>query len=257
MIPGLSAALSVLSHADRILVYTGAGISTESGIPDFRGPNGLWKTLDPDQFRYDLYVSDTDLRRRGWRMHQEGSGLGGTRDVLPNDGHYAITALWGLGRLAGCVTQNVDGLHQAAGLPHEVVAELHGSMRTCHCLGCTRTWPTGEILSRVENGDDDPHCPDCGGVVKTTTVMFGEYLPAAELARAYEFAASADAVLAVGTTLAVYPAAEVPLSAVARGAPLVIVNVGPTEADLLAAVKVEAPAGETLTALVSGLEPSP
>lgn len=255
MIPDLRTALSVLGHADRILVYTGAGISTESGIPDFRGPNGLWKTLDPDQFRYDRYVSDSDLRRREWRMHQEGSGLGGTRDVFPNDGHYAITALWGLGRLAGCVTQNVDGLHQAAGLPDEVVAELHGSMRTCHCLGCARTWPTGEVLSWVENGDDDPHCPDCGGIVKTTTVMFGEYLPAAETARAYRFAEQADAVLAVGTTLAVYPAADVPLSVVARGMPMVLVNVGPTEADLLATVKIEAPAGVTLTTLVGSIPP--
>lgn len=249
----LAAAVSAFSSATRILVYTGAGISTESGIPDFRGPNGLWKTLDPDRFRYDRYLADPEIRRQAWRTHRDGSGLASARDVYPNDGHYAVTALWGLGRLAGCVTQNVDGLHQAAGLPGDLVAELHGSMRTCHCVGCDRTWPTEDVLAWPDAGDD-PHCPGCGALVKTTTVMFGEYLPAAEVRKAYELASAADAVLAVGTTLAVYPAAEVPLSVVARGAPLVIVNVGPTEADLLATVKIDAPAGETLTALVSALD---
>lgn len=250
----IDAALAALTPASRILVYTGAGISTESGIPDFRGPNGLWKTLDPDRFRYERYLADPGIRREAWRAHRERTGLGAARDVYPNSGHYAVTALWGLGRLAGCVTQNVDGLHQAAGLPDDVVAELHGSMQRCHCLGCDGAWPTEEVLTWP---GDEPRRPDCGGIVKTTTVMFGEYLPAEEMAKAYELAARADAVLAVGTTLAVYPAAEVPLSVVARGAPLVIVNVGPTEADPLATVKIEAPAGETLTTLVAALDPAP
>ena len=236
--------------APRILAFTGAGISTESGIPDFRGPGGLWTKVDPEDFTISRYLANPDLRRRGWRMHLEGSLWGARARIDPNPGHQALVDLWRAGRLAGCVTQNIDGLHLKAGLPDSAVAELHGNVRDVRCLDCDRRWATEEILQRVEAGEEEPRCGVCGGIVKTTTVMFGEQLPAGELERAWEMAAAADAVLAIGSTLGVWPAAEIPFSAAQRGRPLVIVNQGPTEMDRLASVLIEGAAGAVLPALV-------
>lgn len=242
-------AANILSGAGSILVFTGAGISTESGIPDFRGPDGLWTKVDPEDFNITRYVSNRELRVRGWRMHCRGELWGARSQVRPNAAHLAIVDLHGRGRMSGCVTQNIDGLHQAAGLPDDAVAELHGNVRKAHCISCGLTWPTEVVLERVDAGEDDPHCHDCGGILKTTTVMFGEYLPDDQMSRALGFAAEADAVLAVGSTLSVYPAADIPLSAVRRGAPLVIINLGSTDHDRLAAAKVDGKAGEVLPAL--------
>ena len=243
-------AVRVLSQSQRILAFTGAGISTESGIPDFRGPDGIWTQVDPEDFTITRYLASPDLRRRGWRMHVEGKLWGARARVEPNGGHLALVDLWRAGRLAGCVTQNVDGLHLKAGLPPEVVAELHGNVREVRCLGCGQVWPTEEILQRVEAGEEEPRCDFCEGIVKTTTVMFGEPLSDAVLDRARAMAAEADAVLAIGSTLAVWPAAEIPHSAVREGRPLVIVNQGPTEMDHLASVRIEGAAGIVLPALV-------
>lgn len=248
----LEAAARVLATADRILVFTGAGISTESGIPDFRGPDGLWTKVDPDDFTIQRYLTSRRVRVDGWKMHQQGSLWGARSTVAPNAAHHAIVDLWRAGRLAGCATQNIDGLHQAAGLPDDQVAELHGNIRKATCIDCGQQWTTEEILLRVDGGDEDPHCLDCGGLIKTTTVLFGEHLPAEQMQRAALFAATADAVLAVGTTLSVFPAAEIPLGA-ARRVPLVIVNLGETEGDRVATAKVEAKAGEALTALAATL----
>lgn len=247
---GILEAAEILSGAERLLVFTGAGISTESGIPDFRGPDGLWTKVDPDDFNITRYVSNRDLRVRGWQMHCRGELWGARSDVKPNAAHRAIVDLHSMGRMTGCVTQNIDGLHQAAGLPDETVAEVHGNIRKAHCLSCEQTWPTEAILDRVDAGEEDPRCLHCGGIIKTTTVMFGEYLPDDQMTRALGFAAEADAVLAVGSTLSVYPAADIPLSAARRGAPMVIVNLGPTDHDRSAAAKVEGKAGEVLPALV-------
>jgi len=246
----LEAAAAALRAAGRILVFTGAGISTESGIPDFRGPDGLWTKVDPDDFKISRYVSNRDLRVRGWQMHCKGELWGARSSVRPNLAHEAIVELARHDRLSGCVTQNIDGLHQAAGLSDDQVAELHGNVRKAHCLGCDHHWPTEAILERVDSGDDDPHCEHCGGLIKTTTVMFGELLPTGELAKATEFAESADAVLAIGTTLSVYPAANIPLEVAGRGAPMIIVNMGATDHDHRATVKVEGRSGEIIPALV-------
>lgn len=248
----LAAAARILADTERILAFTGAGISTESGIPDFRGPDGLWTKVDPDDFTIQRYLSSRRVRVEGWKMHQEGSLWGARSSVAPNAAHRAIVDLWKAGRLAGCVTQNIDGLHQAAGLPDHEVAELHGNIRKSVCIDCGRQWSTEEILQRVDAGEDDPHCSECGGLIKTSTVLFGELLPADQMERAALFAASADAVLAVGTTLSVFPAAEIPLVA-ARRVPLVIVNLGETEGDRLAMAKVEASAGEALAELAAAL----
>lgn len=249
----LGSAIAVLRRARRILAYTGAGCSTESGIPDFRGPNGLWTRVDPDDFTIERYRASREVRVRSWKMHQEGALWGDRADIRPNAAHLALSDLARRGRLSGIVTQNVDGLHQAAGAPDDTVAEVHGNVRKSLCLECEARWSTEEVLTWVDGGMEDPHCPLCGGLVKTTTVMFGELLPDDEMAKAKAMAEAADAVLVVGSTMGVYPAALVPLSAVRRGAPMVIVNLGPTEHDDLATVKLDASAGQTTAALAAAL----
>lgn len=251
MMPDLvEQAAEVLVPAERILVFSGAGLSTESGIPDFRGPDGLWTKVDPDDFTIDRYVTNRDLRVRGWRMHIDGELWGARSKVQPNAGHRAIVRLHEADRLAGVITQNVDGLHYRSGLADDMVAELHGNVRFSHCLGCETRWPTETVLQWVEAGEDDPRCPACGGIVKTETVMFGEMLPDEEVRQASLFLALADAVLVVGSTVSVWPAADFVIRAGVQGKPIVVINKGGTEADHLAAVKLEAGIGEVLPDLV-------
>lgn len=159
-----------------------------------------------------------------------------------------------MGRLAGCVTQNIDGLHRAAGLADELLVEVHGNVWKVRCLACPAEWPTEAVFDRVEGGEEDPHCPRCGGIIKLTVISFGQAMPAAEMHRGYAMAQAADAVLAVGTTLSVWPAADIPLAAARRGVPFVIVNLGPTDGDGIADLKLEAGAGPTMTRLVRLLE---
>jgi NAD-dependent deacetylase len=249
----LGAAIDVLARAEHILAYTGAGCSTESGIPDFRGPDGLWTRVDPDDFTIQRYLASRDVRVRSWRMHQQGALWGDRADIRPNDAHHALTELWQRGRLSGIVTQNVDGLHQASGAPDHAVAEVHGNVRKSLCMACGARWATEEVLQWVDSGMEDPTCPHCGGIVKTSTVMFGEVLPADEMEKAYAMAERSDAVLVIGSTMGVYPAAHVPLSVVSRGAPMVIVNMGATDHDPLATIKLETPAAATLRSLAAEL----
>lgn len=245
----LAAARDLLRDKNRILVFTGAGISTESGIPDFRGPNGLWTRLDPDDFTIGRYLTSAETRRRKWEMQAAGQLWGARSPARPNAGHLAVADLARQGRLAGCVTQNVDGLHLQAGLDPDLLAEVHGHVRTCHCLGCGQVIATDDVLARVDGGDGDPHCRACGGLIKTAVVMFGEQLPEPEVAKAWDFAGRADTVVAVGTTMSVFPATDFALAPVHRGAPLVIVNQGPTEYDHLAAAVIEEGAGAVLPQL--------
>jgi NAD-dependent deacetylase len=248
-------AAEVLRPAEQILVFSGAGLSTESGIPDFRGPNGLWTKVDPEDFTIDRYIQNRDLRVRGWRMHLDGELWGARSAVEPNQGHLAIVRLHTAKRLAGVVTQNVDGLHYKAGLEDDMVAELHGNVRHTHCLNCEARWPTETVLQWVEAGQEDPMCPECGGMVKTETVMFGEMLPEKEVRQASLFLAMADAVLVVGSTVSVWPAAEIVMKAGMQAKPIVIINKGETEADHLAAVKLESGIGDVLPDLVDRLLP--
>lgn len=249
----IESAVVVLRPAARILVFTGAGISTESGIPDFRGPDGLWTKVDPDDFHIDRYRSNPELRKRGWRMHLDGELWGARSTVLPNPGHHAIKRIADHERLAGVVTQNVDGLHHKSGLTDDQVAELHGNVRDSHCVDCGLVWETEEVLGWVEAGDLDPACPECGGMVKTATVMFGELLPEREMGKAMQFLTMADAVLVVGSTVAVWPASDVVMRGALRSLPIVIINKGATEADHLAAVKLDAGIGDVLPEIVEGV----
>ncbi len=251
----LAAAIEILTDKRNILIFSGAGISTESGIPDFRGPNGLWTRVDPEDFTIDRYLADSELRARGWRMHATGERWG-AGDPAPNRGHHAVVDLWRHGRLIGVVTQNIDGLQQAAGLPSEKVAELHGNFRDSLCLDCGESWPTDVILARVAEGEEDPHCLKCGGLIKTRVVMFGEMLDPLTMDRAFHFLAGADALIVVGSTVAVYPASDVVLAAAFKPVPVVIINMGETEADHLAAARLDGPIGELLPALVGALPPT-
>lgn len=248
--PEIDRAAEVLRPAEQVMVFTGAGLSTESGIPDFRGPDGLWTKVDPEDFTIDRYVSSRELRVKGWRMHVDGELWGARSTVQPNRGHMAIVRLHEAGRLAGVVTQNVDGLHYRSGLADDMVAELHGNVRDSHCMTCGAHWPTETVLGWVEAGEDDPSCPKCGGLVKTNTVMFGEMLPEQEVRQASIFLAMSDAVLVLGSTVSVWPAADFVMRAATQSKPIVVINRGETEVDHLAAAKLEAGIGETLPELV-------
>jgi NAD-dependent deacetylase len=245
----ISAAAAVLADCRRILVFTGAGISTESGIPDFRGPDGVWTRVDPKEFTYARYLESPKTRRASWKMRT----ASGVIDATPNAAHHAIVDLWHSNRVVGCITQNIDGLHQAAGLPEEAVIELHGNARETICLSCSDVVATAAVAERVASGEEDPACVHCGGILKVAVVFFGEALPRRELMRATMVADDADAVIAIGSTLSVFPAAAFPIEVVEAGHPMVIVNQGATELDDLAAVTIDGPAGRVVPDLVERL----
>ena len=244
----IEAARRLLAGAERVVVLTGAGISTDSGIPDFRGPQGLW-TKDPEAEKLATlhhYVSDPAIRAKAWRRRVE--TLSTTYE--PNDGHRALVRLERRGVLDTLITQNVDGLHLRAGTSRERLVEIHGTTSDVACLDCDDRAPIERALERVRAGEDDPSCRSCGGILKTATISFGQGLVAEDLARADAAARRADLMLAVGTTLGVYPIANVVPLAKAHGAPVVIVNGGPTEMDDLADVRIEGSISEVLPALV-------
>jgi len=227
-----------------ITALTGAGISTESGIPDYRGPNGLW-TRDPDAERlvtYDCYVSDADVRKRSWLFRRDSPAW----DAVPNAAHRALAALPD----AWVVTQNVDRLHHRAGSPAERVLELHGNIYDALCISCGAESTTRDAIDRVLAGEDDPRCLLCGGVLKTATVMFGESLDPLVLRRAISVSRAADTFLAIGTSLSVQPAASLVEIAAGAGARVIIVNADPTPYDHLADTLVRDPISVAVPALI-------
>ena len=233
-----------LAGATEVLVFTGAGISTESGIPDFRGPNGIWRTRDPARYTIQSFVADPEVRRETWRNRAD-SPIDSAR---PNAGHRAVVDLERAGLVRVVVTQNIDGLHQEAGSSD--VIELHGTTRQAGCLKCGVRMPIEVVLDRVREGDEDPHCELCGGLLKSATISFGQALIEADVERAMEVAERCDVCLAVGSTLSVWPAAGVPLAAARRGARLVIVNDGETDLDEAASALIQGRCGDVLPALV-------
>lgn len=225
-------------------MLTGAGVSTDSGIPDFRGPRGTW-TMDPTAERlthWPSYRDDEQVRRRSWRWRVANPAL----RAAPNAAHRALARLAAAGRLVGLATQNVDGLHVAAGTPPELVAELHGSMREVVCTDCDWRAPIVWAVERVERGEDDPRCPTCGAITRAATVFFGQPLPRGALAASVDAAAACDLYLAIGTSLTVHPAAGLPELAVDEGATLVVVNAESTPLDDRAALVVREPIGDVL-----------
>jgi NAD-dependent deacetylase len=244
----LREAAAWISSALRIVVLTGAGISTESGIPDFRGPQGVW-TRNPGAEKMATlshYVADPEVRRRAWQSRLESPAW----HAEPNAGHRALVALERAGRLLALITQNVDGLHQAAGSSPERVVEIHGTLHEVVCLDCGERAPMQRALARVRAGEADPACRSCGGILKSATISFGQSLVARDLQRAEAAATSCDLLLAVGSTLSVFPIAGIVPIAKRAGARIVIVNAEPTEMDELADAVIRGPIGQILPGLV-------
>jgi NAD-dependent deacetylase len=238
-----------LRSARSIVVLAGAGISTESGIRDFRGPNGVW-TTNPDAERTATighYVADPEVRRQAWQNRANGAML----DAEPNAGHFALAELERCAALDVLITQNIDGLHHRAGSTPERIVEIHGNIREVKCLSCRWRGPMDETLARVRAGETDPTCHRCGGLLKSATVSFGEALDPGDLRRAQRAAARADVFVAVGTSLAVYPVAALPDHALANRARLVIMNAEPTSYDRSAHAIQRGRLGEILPELVA------
>jgi NAD-dependent deacetylase len=250
----------LLEQARRVVVLTGAGISTDSGIADFRGPQGVW-TKNPEAEKMatlQAYVSDPELRARSWRNRLTSPMW----SASPNAGHRALVDLERSGRLDLLVTQNIDGLHQKAGSDPDRIVEIHGSSLDVMCLSCGDRQPAEPVHDRVRAGETDPSChvvmpgdEICGGILKSATISFGQSLVAEDMFRAEEAAAACDVLLAVGSTLAVFPAAGLVPVALRHGAAAIIVNGGPTDMDGLADVVLRDSISECLPALVEGLGP--
>lgn len=227
----------------RIVVFTGAGVSTESGIPDFRSPGGIWSRYDPEDFTIQRFLSSPDSRKAFWKMSAESGFLA---QAEPNPAHYAIAELHRLGKLDCVITQNIDYLHQRAGVPEDRVLELHGNMQWVVCSGCRARFPLLETLQRVKEGTEAPDCPDCQSILKPDVVLFGEALPVVTLREATRRAQMCDLLLVIGSALLVYPAAYVPVYATSAGARLAIVNLTPTPLDHEAAAIIRGKAGEVM-----------
>lgn len=240
-----------LTDAEVAVAFTGAGISTESGIPDFRGDEGIWTEHDPSDLHIERFRRDPGTFWRTWLMLHDSVAEDAPE---PNAGHRVLAEWVEDGTLAAVVTQNGDGLHQDAGTPDDAVVELHGTFREGVCRACSAREPMDAIVDRVRDGQVPPTCRECGGTLKPGAVLFGQQLPTSELSRAQELARRSDAFLVVGSSLAVHPAAGLPVQAERAGAFLAIVNLEPTPVDGRADVVVHGRAGETLTAVADALQ---
>jgi len=237
-----------IDSASRIVALTGAGISTESGIPDFRGPRGVW-TKNPKAEKLSnihYYMSDPEVRKLAWQSRLDHPAW----SAAPNAGHRALVELERRGKLAALVTQNIDGLHQRAGNSAERVLEVHGTVHDVVCMSCNWRGPMQETLDRVRSGEEDPPCLRCQGILKSATISFGQPLVPQVIQRAMRAAETADLLLAIGTTLQVYPVAGAVPMAKEAGARVVIVNADPTPFDDLADAVLRQPIGEVLPALL-------
>lgn len=250
----LDRAAELLARHRRVVVLTGAGVSTASGIPDFRGPQGVW-TRDPEAERLShiqTWLAEPDVRRRVWRQRLDEAPA----RPSPNVAHHALVELERLGRLELLVTQNTDGLHLEAGHDPDRVVEIHGTNRRVVCLECGHLQPMDDVLQRVAEGDHDPHCERCGGLLKAATVSFGQPLSPRQLARAQEAAAQAELFLAFGSSLTVHPVAELPRVATDAGARLVVANAEPTPFDHVADAVLGDDLVDVLPALIQRLRAS-
>ena len=246
---GMEEARQIVQRARQITVLTGAGISTDSGIPDFRGPQGVW-TKNPEAEKtatLDVYLRDPEVRRRSWQQRVDSPAWA----ARPNAGHQALVDLERQGRLVAVVTQNIDELHQRAGNDPAKVIEVHGTMHRAMCWQCRWEDAMAPVLERVRAGDPDPHCERCGGILKSATISFGQNLDPDTIMRAEAAAISGEVLLTIGTSLGVYPAAGLVPLAHSHGASVVIVNAEPTPFDRIAAAVVRGSISEVLPELVS------
>ncbi|MBZ5552418.1 MAG: NAD-dependent deacylase [Acidobacteriia bacterium] len=243
----LAEASELIKSSKWLVAFTGAGISTESGLADFRSPGGVW-----DRHRvvtFQEFLRDHEARVAYWTMKRE--FYNEFRNAKPNKAHLALAELERTGKLKAVITQNIDGLHQAAGSAPGIVIELHGTNRKAHCLDCGTEWPFEEVQVRLEAGDLDPKCKLCDGLIKPSTISFGQAMPQAELTRAYECASKCDRLLMIGSSLQVAPASSIPPLAHESGAKLIFINRTKTPWDQIAAVTFQESAGEVMDALVA------
>jgi NAD-dependent deacetylase len=245
----VAALAALFRESRRAVIFTGAGMSTESGIPDFRSPGGIWTKMMPVEFQD--YISDPEARRVSWQRRFEMEET--WNKVLPNDGHRAVAELVGAGKVSHVITQNIDALHQAGGVPDEKVIELHGNTRYAKCLDCGARVEIPDIRAHFEAHGDAPDCVGCGGIVKTATISFGQPMPEGEMARAQAATLACDLMLVLGSSLAVYPAAGFPLLAKQNGAALAILNRDATPQDRFADLVINGEIGPTMRAVIDAL----
>jgi NAD-dependent deacetylase len=240
----------MIAASKKLVVFTGAGISTESGIPDFRGPDGLWTKVDPEDFTIDRFLNSGETRTKVWYYLVEGGLMA---NAEPNRAHLAIAELERLNKLSAVITQNIDNLHQRAGNNPNKVHELHGNMEWLVCLDCGERYDLELMRKKYPSPDHFPVCEKCGGILKPGVVFFGEALPQVTLMRATQEAQDCDLLIVIGSSLVVYPAAYMPLYAKRSGAKIIIINMGDTGHDGIADVFINAPAGETMTKIMEKL----
>jgi NAD-dependent deacetylase len=241
-------AAGIIREGKKILVFTGAGLSTESGIPDFRSPGGIWDRYDPQDFYYQRIVADESAREKYWKMSSEYYAV--MKEARPNRAHLAVRELEDIGKLLAVVTQNIDSLHQRAGNSPDKIIEIHGTAFFVSCLSCGKRYGRDEIEERLQAGEKAPSCDSCRGILKPATVSFGQAMPESEMAEAIRCARECDVCMVLGSSLVVYPAASVPFHAAEEGARLVIVNRDPTPLDLQAEVVIHKSLGDTLTTIM-------
>jgi NAD-dependent deacetylase len=233
-----------IHEAQKILVFTGAGLSTESGIADFRSPGGVWDRYDPSDFYFQKIISDERAREKYWQMSTE--LYASMKDAVPNPAHRAVKELEDMGKLVAVVTQNIDSLHHKAGNSPDKIIEIHGSAFSVSCLSCGKKYDRDDIQKRLESGLRVPYCDDCSGILKPETISFGQAMPEDKMAAAFHFAEACDLCMVLGSSLVVYPAAAVPSHAVDSGAKLIIINRDETPQDGRADLVIRASLGETL-----------
>jgi NAD-dependent deacetylase len=239
-------AAEMVASASNVVIFTGAGVSTESGIPDFRSPGGIWSQYQPIMFQD--FMSSEDMRRESWRRGKETYRV--FADAEPNAAHHAIVELERMGKLDCLITQNIDNLHQRAGSSTDMVIELHGTAMFIVCMECSKRWPRAEIQEWLEDGVEIPYCDECGGIMKSATISFGQSMPEKETTEAQHRSRRSDVYIVAGSSLVVYPAADMPMLAKQSGADLIIINLGETPLDDYADVLIRSKAGETMKRLV-------
>lgn len=229
MDPLVAKGVELIRESEKILVFSGAGLSTESGIPDFRSPGGVWTKYDPSDFYFQKFISDEKARAKYWEMSSE--FYQGMKDAVPNRAHLAIAELEGTGKLLAIVTQNVDRLHHKAGNSPDKIIEIHGTTFSVSCLSCKKGYDRDEIEQRLRSGIQVPYCDDCSGILKPDTISFGQAMPVDKMAQSLSHARNCDLCIVLGSSLVVYPAASVPIQAVETGAKLMIINRDETPLD--------------------------
>ncbi|MBA7660705.1 NAD-dependent protein deacetylase [subsurface metagenome] len=249
MDPLIAKGSDMINKAEKILVFSGAGLSTESGIPDFRSPGGLWSKYDRSDFYFDKIISDEKARVKYWQMSTETYQI--IKDAVPNRAHLAIKTLEDMEKLIAIVTQNIDRLHHKAGSSPDKIIEIHGTVSSVSCLDCGKTYDRDDVEERLRSGVKVPYCDDCSGILKPDTISFGQAMPTDKMALAFTYAQECNLCIVLGSSLVVYPAASVPAHAVERGAALMIINRDETPLDSQADVVIHESVSSALGQMVT------